>query len=504
MNSVITISNVAVSSKYMYFRGVKNLVSRAKTDSTDLYTNNNWQTKSEVVVSGDDMYFTGMDDYIYRAKTDFTGLKTVGWGAKSEVFISGDYMYFRGYDDHIYRGKTDFTDLKQSPFMTKGRVFVYETYMYFRGTDDKLWKVPTTATSVKEGIHLGPHWTRSDPFVGPSSIPYGGIFVFFRGTDDRVLACWTDGSKYHHIEEAYSDSRVTATEKYVCFREKTSGAGMIIAGDGHDRRLARDLRPAWQGDERREEDDLRVFGDHVYYRGTTYSLRRVTLTLQQSTQTQQSPIELKREGSVRADDTVAPWLKIQWASNLQGTVVRMPDGGVKVVFNDPSSTITLAGKTFTLTQYHLHHKAEHRIEGEHRPIELHAVHVNKEDGTLAVLGVTFKVGPPGLALGPADRFFTDVMARLKSAGPADAMSIPLNPADPPLNPNDLLPADKSVYYRYEGSLTTPPYSENVSWIVLNDAKLLAQVTIDEYAENYGEHAREVQDLNRRVVLRNFP
>jgi len=64
----------------------------------------------------------------------------------------------------------------------------------------------------------------------------------------------------------------------------------------------------------------------------------------------------------------------------------------------------------------------------------------------------------------------------------------------------LLPV-RRAYYRYEGSLTTPPCSETVDWLVLADRIEVSEADIARFAKLYPMNARPVQNRNRRFVLR---
>lgn len=59
------------------------------------------------------------------------------------------------------------------------------------------------------------------------------------------------------------------------------------------------------------------------------------------------------------------------------------------------------------------------------------------------------------------------------------------------------------FYRYEGSLTTPPHSENVSWIVLKEHNKLDSADEIAVEKDATESARDLQPVNRRFILRNF-
>ena len=72
-------------------------------------------------------------------------------------------------------------------------------------------------------------------------------------------------------------------------------------------------------------------------------------------------------------------------------------------------------------------------------------------------------------------------------------------ADAAINPNGMLPA-KLGYYRYPGSLTTPPCSEVVEWLVLTTPIQVAASDVAGFAKLYPMNARPAQKDNRRFVL----
>ena len=74
-------------------------------------------------------------------------------------------------------------------------------------------------------------------------------------------------------------------------------------------------------------------------------------------------------------------------------------------------------------------------------------------------------------------------------------------ADDAINPNGLLPAARN-YYRYEGSLTTPPCSETVDWLVLSEPIQVAEADIARFGKLFATNARPTQKINRRFVLRS--
>jgi carbonic anhydrase len=79
---------------------------------------------------------------------------------------------------------------------------------------------------------------------------------------------------------------------------------------------------------------------------------------------------------------------------------------------------------------------------------------------------------------------------------------PPAPADRAINPNALLPA-KRPYYRYGESLTTPPCTEMVDWLVFVDPIEVADADISQFARLYPKNARPVQQRSRSFVLRSL-
>ena len=100
-----------------------------------------------------------------------------------------------------------------------------------------------------------------------------------------------------------------------------------------------------------------------------------------------------------------------------------------------------------------------------------------------------------MTTGRANAVFNQIVSTMpEKEGPAVK-------ADPAINPNGLLPAARS-YYRYSGSLTTPPCSETVDWLLLTDPIQVADADVARFAKLYPMDARPVQKTNRRFVLKS--
>jgi len=152
----------------------------------------------------------------------------------------------------------------------------------------------------------------------------------------------------------------------------------------------------------------------------------------------------------------------------------------------PGSGITVEGKRFELLQAHFHKPSEYSMGGRQSAMEMHLVHKSAA-GELAVIGVLMEVGDENVALSE----FWDAMPQ--QAGPARSDPRTL------INARDFLPRDTG-YYRYMGSLTTPPCSEGVNWFVMRQPVSISMAQIERFAAAVGENARPVQPVNRRFVL----
>lgn len=162
--------------------------------------------------------------------------------------------------------------------------------------------------------------------------------------------------------------------------------------------------------------------------------------------------------------------------------------GVSVrVLYAPGSSLTLANRSFELVQLQFHAPGENRIEGEEFPLEVQLLHQDA-GGNLAVVAVLFREGVPNAML---EKLW-------KSLPDQEGVKQPLGT---PLDASGLLPA-KRDYYRFNGSLTTPPCSEGVLWLVMKDRLTASKEQIARLATALGmANNRPLQPLNARTVLK---
>jgi carbonic anhydrase len=150
------------------------------------------------------------------------------------------------------------------------------------------------------------------------------------------------------------------------------------------------------------------------------------------------------------------------------------------------SSISVDGEKYELVQFHFHTPSENTVGGKPYDMEMHLVHKNAA-GRLAVVGMFMKAGAGNSALAKA----WDHMPS-HAGKPEQVASVSFNPAD-------LLPANKT-YTRFNGSLTTPPCSEDVKWFVMQEAVEVSAAQVKQFAQVVGANARPTQPLNGRFVL----
>lgn len=194
-----------------------------------------------------------------------------------------------------------------------------------------------------------------------------------------------------------------------------------------------------------------------------------------STGTAQTPIDLAAAQETDLPDPEFAYQEAPLEVLNNGHTIQVPSDG--------ASTMTIGDTTYELAQFHFHTPSEHTVDGEPLAGELHLVHQDAEE-KLAVVGVLLAEGEENPAIDP-------IVSHL----PAEADSEEA-PDEVSLNPATLLPESRETF-QYDGSLTTPPCSEGVSWFVMTDPIEVSPAQLDALAEVMGENNRPVQPLNER-------
>lgn len=191
---------------------------------------------------------------------------------------------------------------------------------------------------------------------------------------------------------------------------------------------------------------------------------------------EQSPIDIQ-SGASR--ETPLPVLGFHYQSSDAEVV----NNGHTVQVNfKAGNQLKVAGQSAELLQFHFHTPSEERFDGKEYPMDAHLVH-KTADGKLSVVAVLFQKGKKNEAM-------EDLLEAMPASGKRKSLK--------DFNPAVLLPSDHG-YYRFAGSLTTPPCSEQVSWQVLKQPVELSQGQIDAFRTLYKMNARPVQPLNERVI-----
>jgi len=152
----------------------------------------------------------------------------------------------------------------------------------------------------------------------------------------------------------------------------------------------------------------------------------------------------------------------------------------------PGSTLKLNDKVYHLKQLHFHTPSEHTLDGKHLPMEMHMVH-QSDDGKLAVVGVLIEEGLP-------NKNIAKIIPYLPKA-PGESKHL----ADIHIELNLQIPVNREAYH-YTGSLTTPPCSENVEWLVLKEKLKFSAEQIKAFSMRMHNNSRPVQPLNGRKIV----
>jgi len=195
----------------------------------------------------------------------------------------------------------------------------------------------------------------------------------------------------------------------------------------------------------------------------------------------QSPINIT--GAVDADQPALTY-------NYDDTTLAVINNGHTIKANyGKGSSMTVDGKTYRLLQFHFHSLSENTVDGQYFPLEAHLVH-QAADGSLAVVGVLFKEGAANPLL---ERLWGYTPSKVNSTTTVGTASI---------NVSDLLP-ESADYYGFTGSLTTPPCSEGVKWMVLQENPTVSPAQIAKFRSFFMDHEtkRPVQPLNGRVIYK---
>ena len=191
----------------------------------------------------------------------------------------------------------------------------------------------------------------------------------------------------------------------------------------------------------------------------------------------QSPIDIR--GAKAAD---LPAIKFDY----KPSPLKVIDNGHTIQVNYASgSSIEVGGTRYELVQFHFHKPSEEKIEGKSHDMVAHFVHKSPE-GKLAVVAVL-------LDKGGANGLIDSIWKNLPKTKEKEVLVTNVT-----IDATNLLPENKG-YYKFQGSLTTPPCSEEVTWLVLKTPVKIGDGAIAAFGKIYPMNARPTQALNGRAV-----
>jgi len=193
--------------------------------------------------------------------------------------------------------------------------------------------------------------------------------------------------------------------------------------------------------------------------------------------TMQSPVDI-------ANVTIEVMPSIQFAYQTSNISIRNNGNLIQVIFEHVNS-INIDGTVYHLKELLFHGPSEHTLNGQYLSMEIHLLHED-DAGNYAVVAVFIQPGMINEAMNP-------IIENL----PENEEDF-LQPVESRMNPEGLLPDDRSYYY-VDGSLTTPPCTEGVKWYILKKPIELSVLQIAQLESVYINNHRPTQPLNNRII-----
>ncbi len=154
---------------------------------------------------------------------------------------------------------------------------------------------------------------------------------------------------------------------------------------------------------------------------------------------------------------------------------------------ESGDSVVVDGISFELKQFHFHTPSENNIDGKSFPLEAHFVHLDK-DGNIAVLALMFEEGKENSELA---KIWEKMPKEANSKSSLELKNIA----------SSLLPESKD-YYRFNGSLTTPPCTEGVRWLVLKTPVTISKEQVEKFLHTmHHPNNRPIQSTNARLIVK---
>lgn len=200
---------------------------------------------------------------------------------------------------------------------------------------------------------------------------------------------------------------------------------------------------------------------------------------------EQSPIDVKTSHELESQSSLV--------FRYQSSPVHVVNNGHTVQVNyKAGSVVQFNDQEYDLRQFHFHDPSEHHIAGQSFPGEMHLVHQSRS-GHLLVISVLMQIGEQNSMLDQAGKW---VEQKLGHRIPIEGEDIRSGLV---LNVNDLLPKETGHFYSYHGSLTTPPCSEGVQWIIMKEPIEVSEQQVQRFVRTIGSNARPIQLPSGRIL-----
>ena len=200
----------------------------------------------------------------------------------------------------------------------------------------------------------------------------------------------------------------------------------------------------------------------------------------------QSPINIIESTTIL--NPSAKDLEVMYSPNT--ILKKVENNGHSIQFDfNPGDSILYKHDIYYLKQIHFHEPAEHLINGVKFPIEIHLVHLS-QDNNITVLGILGMEGEE-----------SQLFEFLESFLPLENGEERI--IDQNLDLTSLFP-DKTDFYSYSGSLTTPPCTENVNWVIFKEPIIISLDEVLKLKNNMPlNNYRNEQPVNDRIIYHNL-
>lgn len=190
----------------------------------------------------------------------------------------------------------------------------------------------------------------------------------------------------------------------------------------------------------------------------------------------QSPIDIRDGMKVDLENITFDYHPSSFSEVDNGHTIQVTVGA--------GNFITVSNQTYELQQFHFHRPSEERINGKGTEMVMHLVH-KSADGKLAVVAVLLERGTSHNLI---QTIWNNLpLEKLQSVSPSIV-----------IDPMEALPKRRE-YYTYMGSMTTPPCTEGVLWLVMKQTMQASPAQMALFSRLYPLNARPIQPSNGRIV-----